>query len=75
MKADQVSDRSIVTGDVEHCIEVLKRCEEGGISEVILYFNFGELEPPGHPRNRWSGSRARSCRTSPSAPTTIPVGR
>src|SRR5437867_3010135 len=43
MKADQVSDRSIVTGDVEHCIEVLKRCEEGGISEVILYFNFGEL--------------------------------
>ena len=43
MKADQVSDRSIVTGDVEHCIEVLKRCEEGGICEVILYFNFGEL--------------------------------
>src|SRR5207253_5242036 len=43
MKADQVSDRSIVTGDVEHCIEVLKRCAEGGISEVILYFNFGEL--------------------------------
>jgi len=29
--------------DVEHCVEVLKRCEEGGISEVILYFNFGEL--------------------------------
>ena len=25
------------------CVEVLKRCEEGGISEVILYFNFGEL--------------------------------
>src|SRR5207247_1552855 len=43
MTPDQVSDRSIVTGDVEHCIEVLKRCEEGGISEVILYFNFGEL--------------------------------
>jgi alkanesulfonate monooxygenase SsuD/methylene tetrahydromethanopterin reductase-like flavin-dependent oxidoreductase (luciferase family) len=43
MKPDQVSDRSIVTGDVEHCVEVLKRCEEGGISEVILYFNFGEL--------------------------------
>jgi hypothetical protein len=42
-EADQVSDRSIVTGDVEHCIEVLKRCEEGGIAEVILYFNFGEL--------------------------------
>ena len=43
MTPDQVSDRSIVTGDVEHCIEVLKRCEEGGLSEVILYFNFGEL--------------------------------
>ena len=43
MKPDQVSDRSIVTGDVEHCVKVLKRCEEGGISEVILYFNFGEL--------------------------------
>jgi hypothetical protein len=43
MKPDQIGDRSIVTGDVEHCLEVLKRCEEGGISEVILYFNFGEL--------------------------------
>jgi alkanesulfonate monooxygenase SsuD/methylene tetrahydromethanopterin reductase-like flavin-dependent oxidoreductase (luciferase family) len=43
MKASQVGDRSIVTGDAEHCIEVLKRCEEGGICEVILYFNFGEL--------------------------------
>src|SRR4029453_7130994 len=30
MKPDQVSDRSIVTGDVEHCVDVLKRCEEGG---------------------------------------------
>jgi alkanesulfonate monooxygenase SsuD/methylene tetrahydromethanopterin reductase-like flavin-dependent oxidoreductase (luciferase family) len=43
MKPSQVGDRSIVTGDAEHCIEVLKRCEAGGISEVILYFNFGEL--------------------------------
>src|SRR5262249_37422439 len=43
MKPSQLGDRSIVTGDVEHCIDVLKRCEEGGISEVILYFNFGEL--------------------------------
>jgi len=43
MKPSQLGDRSIVTGDVEHCIEVLKRCEEGGLSEVILYFNFGEL--------------------------------
>jgi alkanesulfonate monooxygenase SsuD/methylene tetrahydromethanopterin reductase-like flavin-dependent oxidoreductase (luciferase family) len=43
MKPEQLGDRSIVTGDAEHCIEVLKRCEEGGLSEVILYFNFGEL--------------------------------
>ena len=43
MKPSQVGDRSIVTGDAEHCIEVLKKCEAGGISEVILYFNFGEL--------------------------------
>jgi alkanesulfonate monooxygenase SsuD/methylene tetrahydromethanopterin reductase-like flavin-dependent oxidoreductase (luciferase family) len=43
MKPSQLGDRSIVTGDVEHCVEVLKRCEEGGIAEVILYFNFGEL--------------------------------
>ena len=43
MKPSQLGDRSIVTGDAEHCIEVLKKCEEGGISEVILYFNFGEL--------------------------------
>jgi alkanesulfonate monooxygenase SsuD/methylene tetrahydromethanopterin reductase-like flavin-dependent oxidoreductase (luciferase family) len=43
MKPSQLGDRSIVTGDAEHCIEVLKTCEAGGISEVILYFNFGEL--------------------------------
>jgi hypothetical protein len=43
MQPSQLGDRSIVTGDVEHCIEVLKRCEEGGLSEIILYFNFGEL--------------------------------
>jgi len=43
MKPSQLGDRSIVTGDTEHCIEVLKKCEDGGISEVILYFNFGEL--------------------------------
>ena len=43
MKPSQMGDRSIITGDPEHCIEVLKRCEEGGISEVICYFNFGLL--------------------------------
>ena len=43
MKPSQLGDRSIVTGDTEHCIELLKKCEEGGISEIILYFNFGLL--------------------------------
>jgi alkanesulfonate monooxygenase SsuD/methylene tetrahydromethanopterin reductase-like flavin-dependent oxidoreductase (luciferase family) len=43
MEPSQLGDRSIITGDVEHCIEVLKKCEAGGISEIILYFNFGQL--------------------------------
>jgi alkanesulfonate monooxygenase SsuD/methylene tetrahydromethanopterin reductase-like flavin-dependent oxidoreductase (luciferase family) len=43
-KPSQFGDRSIVTGDAEHCIEVLKKCEDGGLSEVICYFNFGLLD-------------------------------
>ncbi|PYM17324.1 MAG: LLM class flavin-dependent oxidoreductase [Candidatus Rokuibacteriota bacterium] len=43
-KPGQLGDRSIVTGDAEHCIEVLKKCEAGGLSEVICYFNFGLLD-------------------------------
>lgn len=43
MQPHQMGDRSIITGDAEHCIEVLKRCEAGGLDEVILYFNFGAL--------------------------------
>ena len=38
-----LGERSIVTGDRERCVEILKKCEDGGISEVILYFNFGAL--------------------------------
>ncbi|MEA2638784.1 MAG: hypothetical protein QOF51_178 [Chloroflexota bacterium] len=41
LKPSDLGERSIVTGDPERCIEILKKCEEGGISEVILYFNFG----------------------------------
>jgi alkanesulfonate monooxygenase SsuD/methylene tetrahydromethanopterin reductase-like flavin-dependent oxidoreductase (luciferase family) len=44
MKPSQLGDRSIVTGDAEHCLEVLEQCEDGGLAEVILYFNFGELD-------------------------------
>ena len=43
-KPEQFGDRSIVTGDAEHCVEVLKKCEHGGLSEVICYFNFGLLD-------------------------------
>ncbi len=43
MQPSQLGDRSIVTGDAEHCIELLTACAAGGISEVILYFNFGQL--------------------------------
>jgi len=43
MKPQDLGDRSIVTGDSEHCIQILKQCEEGGIDEVIMYFNFGAL--------------------------------
>lgn len=36
-----LGERSLVTGDAERCIAQLKRVEEAGISEVILYFNVG----------------------------------
>ncbi len=43
MKPEEMGERSIVTGDPEACIASLKKCEEAGIEEVILYFNFGNL--------------------------------
>jgi len=43
MAPSQFGERSIVTGDAEHCIEVLEKCAAGGIAEVICYFNFGLL--------------------------------
>ncbi len=43
MKTEDLGERSIVTGDPETCIGTLKKCEEAGIEEVILYFNFGGL--------------------------------
>jgi alkanesulfonate monooxygenase SsuD/methylene tetrahydromethanopterin reductase-like flavin-dependent oxidoreductase (luciferase family) len=43
MKAEDFGERSVVTGDAETCISVLKKCEAAGIEEVILYFNFGLL--------------------------------
>ncbi len=43
MTTDDLGSRSIITGDPEQCLGVLKECEEAGISEVIMYFNFGGL--------------------------------
>jgi len=43
MKSEELGERSIVTGDPETCIATLRKCEEAGIEEVILYFNFGGL--------------------------------
>ena len=43
MTPADLGSRSIITGDPEQCLGVLKECEEAGISEVILYFNFGAL--------------------------------
>ena len=41
--AEELEERSIIAGGPEHCLAVLKRCEEAGIEEVIIYFNFGGL--------------------------------
>jgi alkanesulfonate monooxygenase SsuD/methylene tetrahydromethanopterin reductase-like flavin-dependent oxidoreductase (luciferase family) len=41
LKPSDLGERSVVTGDPDRCIEILKKCEDAGISEVILYFNFG----------------------------------
>jgi hypothetical protein len=43
LKPSDLGERSIVTGDAGRCVEILKKCEDAGISEVILYFNFGGL--------------------------------
>jgi hypothetical protein len=41
MQPEDLGERSIVTGDVERCVEILKQVEAAGIEETIIYFNFG----------------------------------
>jgi hypothetical protein len=41
MKKESLSDRSILLGRPQQIIETLKRVEQAGIEEVILYFNVG----------------------------------
>ena len=43
MSPTDLGERSIITGDPDHCLRVLKDLEAAGIQEVILYFNFGGL--------------------------------
>jgi alkanesulfonate monooxygenase SsuD/methylene tetrahydromethanopterin reductase-like flavin-dependent oxidoreductase (luciferase family) len=43
MQPGDLGEKSIVLGDAERCIATLEKCREGGVSEVILYFNFGDL--------------------------------
>jgi alkanesulfonate monooxygenase SsuD/methylene tetrahydromethanopterin reductase-like flavin-dependent oxidoreductase (luciferase family) len=44
MKAENLTSKSILTGPPQKIIEDLKAVERSGISEVILYFNYG-LKP------------------------------
>ena len=43
MSPSDLGERSVITGDPENCLRVLKDLEDAGIEEVILYFNFGGL--------------------------------
>jgi alkanesulfonate monooxygenase SsuD/methylene tetrahydromethanopterin reductase-like flavin-dependent oxidoreductase (luciferase family) len=46
MKAENLTSKSILTGGPQKIIDDLKAVERSGISEVILYFNYG-LKPDG----------------------------
>ena len=68
MSPSDLGERSIITGDPENCRRILKDCEDAGIQEVILYFNFGGLghsdtieamEPPRAPTPTFQGHEMR----------------
>jgi alkanesulfonate monooxygenase SsuD/methylene tetrahydromethanopterin reductase-like flavin-dependent oxidoreductase (luciferase family) len=44
MKAESLTSKSILTGSPQKIIDDLKQVEKAGISEVIIYFNYG-LKP------------------------------
>jgi len=44
MKAEDLGERSIVTGTVNEVIHQFEQVEAAGIEEVICYFNFGSLD-------------------------------
>ncbi len=41
MKGEDLTDKSILLGSAQKAVDTLKRVEEAGLSEVILYFNVG----------------------------------
>ena len=46
MKAENLTSKSILVGSPQKIVDDLKAVEAAGISEVILYFNYG-LKPHG----------------------------
>lgn len=44
LRPEQLGERSVIAGSAEECVAALKRIEEAGIDEVILYLHFGGLE-------------------------------
>jgi alkanesulfonate monooxygenase SsuD/methylene tetrahydromethanopterin reductase-like flavin-dependent oxidoreductase (luciferase family) len=46
MKKEDLTNRSIIVGNPQKLIDELKAVEAGGISEVILYFNYGQKAHP-----------------------------
>ncbi|WP_310198409.1 LLM class flavin-dependent oxidoreductase [Neobacillus niacini] len=43
MTTDKLSDKSIIVGNAEYVTEKLKKIENAGLDEIILYFDFGGL--------------------------------
>ena len=42
MRADKLTDKSILCGSPQYIVDTLKQVEKAGIAEVILYFNYGQ---------------------------------
>ncbi|WDL97625.1 LLM class flavin-dependent oxidoreductase [Alicyclobacillus sp. ALC3] len=43
MRTTDLSEQTIIVGDADYCVETLKKVEESGVEEVIIYFDFGGL--------------------------------
>ena len=63
IKAEDLTENSVLLGSPAQITDTLKKVEAAGFSEVILYFNVG-LKPHAQVRTRWTASCARSRRLS-----------